>query len=123
MSEPTVTLNPTEQLVAETNASFEVQDSRGRSITLRKPGVLAQFRLIEALGESASNTTYVSMVLPLLFVAAIDGDPVAQLTSKRQVEALIQRLDDSGLETVMTGVEKNFSKPDAEKDKEALKNA
>lgn len=123
MTEPTVTLNPTQQLVAEANASFEVEDKRGRKITLRKPGVLAQFRMIEALGESASNTTYVGMVLTLIFIAAIDGDAVVQPTSKRQVEALIQRLDDAGWEAVMTGVEQHFGKTDVEKDKEALKNA
>lgn len=123
MTEPTVTLNPTQQLVAEANADHTVTDARDRVITLRKPGVLAQFRLIEALGESAKNTTYVNMVLPLLFVAAVDGDAVPPFTSKMQVEALIQRLDDAGLEAVMNGVERNFGKPDAERDKEALKNA
>src|SRR6185312_10860000 len=98
MSEPTVTLNPTEQLIAVANSTFDVQDSRGRTIQLRKPGVLAQFRLVEALGETAKNTTYVSMVLPLLFVSAIDGEAVNQLATKLQVEGLIQRLDDAGIE-------------------------
>jgi len=121
MSETTVTLNPTEQLVAAAQQTFDVTDSRGRVITLRKPGVLAQFRLVEALGETARNTTYVNMVLPLLFVSAIDAEPVGQLTNKLQVEGLIQRLDDPGLEAVMKGVEAHFGKQDAEADREALK--
>lgn len=123
MSEPIVTLNPTDQLIAAANESFDVRDARGRTITLKKPGVLAQYRLVEALGDSASNTTYVNMVLPLLFVSAIDGDALGQLSSKLLVEALIKRLDDSGIETVIKGVQAHFGAQDVEKDKDALKNA
>ena len=121
MSEPTVMLNPTEQLVATAQQQFDVTDARGRTITLRKPGVLAQFRLVEALGETAANTTYVNMVLPLIFVAAIDGDSVGPLSSKLVVEALIQRLDDDGLAAVINGVEASFGKPNPEAAKDALK--
>lgn len=123
MTEPTVTLNPTEQLVAAANASFEVKDARGRTITLRKPGVLSQFRLVEGLGDAAANTTYVRMVLPLIYVGAIDGDQVGPLNSKLKVEALIQRLDEEGIGAVSLGVEKHFGQQDAEADREAIKNA
>lgn len=123
MSEPTVTVNPTEQLIAAANQSFDVTDARGRTITLRKPGVLAQFRLVEALGETASNATYVNMVLPLLFVHAVDGEQTGALASKVLVEALIQRLDDDGIAAVIKGVEEHFGKQDAEADRAALKNA
>jgi hypothetical protein len=120
-----VTLNetpPSVQVVAKASAASETIDPRGRIISLKKPGVLAQFRLIEALGDTAKNEVYVSMVLPLIFVCAIDGDPVTPPTRKSEVEALIQRLDEDGIATVMEAVKANYGSSDPEADKAALKN-
>lgn len=96
---PALTAAPTE---------FTISDARGRAIQLKKPGVLAQFRLVEALGEVAQNQVYMGMVLPLIFVVAIDGEPVVQPASKAEVEALIARLDEDGIEAVMTAVQAKF---------------
>lgn len=113
---------PSEQAVAKAQAEVQITDSQGRSITLKKPGVLAQYRLIEALGDAAKNEVYTAMVLPLIFVAAIDGDPVFQPASKREIEALIQRLDEAGISAVNAGVMAHFGASDPEADKAALKN-
>lgn len=119
-----VTLNPTpsQELVAKAKAEVTVKDARGRAITLKKPGVLAQYRLVEVLGDTASNDVYMNMVLPLMYVSAIDGDPVFAPNKKSEVEALIQRLDEEGIAAVMSGVGENFSRRDPEADKAALKN-
>lgn len=124
MTEPVkVTLNtPSEQIVATAAAEAVVTDARGRSIKLKKPGVLAQFRLVEMMGESAKNEVYMGMVLPLIFVCEIDGDPVFMPASKREVEALITRLDEDGIATVMDGVQRYFGKQDPDGDKAAIKN-
>ena len=115
--------SPSAQAVAKGAAEVVVTDSRSRSITLKKPGVLAQYRLIEIVGgESAKNEVYMSMVLPLIFVSAIDGDAVYQPASKRELEALIQRLDEDGVGAVMVGVQENFGAPNPEGDKAAIKN-
>jgi len=111
-----------EELVAQARSEFDVTDSAGRSIKLRKPGVLAQYRLVEALGDAAQNTVYMSMVLPLIYVASIDGNPV-RTQNKVQIEALIQQLDEHGIKAVMEGVQENFGSPDPEADKAALKNS
>ena len=116
-----VEITPSEQLVKAAQAEVTATDGRGRVITLRKPGVLAQFRLVEALGESASNVVYMNMVLPLLYVAAIDGDPVRS-TTKREIEALIQRLDEDGITAVVQQVRDTWGASDPEADKAALKN-
>jgi hypothetical protein len=113
---------PSEQLIAKAQAEVVVVDARGRSIKLKKPGVLAQYRLIEVLGDTAKNEVYTAMVLPLLFVSEIDGDVLMPLASKREIEALIQRLDEEGLEAVSNGVSDNFGKTDPDADKAALKN-
>lgn len=101
----TVTIRPSDEVVARAASEVTVQDSAGRQITLRKPGILAQFRLVEAMGaEAAANETYRMMCLPLLYVAAINGDPVLQPTSKLELEALIQRLDEAGMVAVQQGM-------------------
>jgi hypothetical protein len=116
-----VTLKPSEAVVQKAIAEFTVTDSTGRVIKLKKPGVLAQFRLVEVLGESAKNQVYMGMVLPLIYVTAIDDLPVFQPTSKLEVEALIQQLDEAGCDAVMTGVQKHYGTVDPEADKAALK--
>lgn len=116
-----VTLNPSEEIIQAAHAEITVLDARHRAIRLKKPGVLAQYRLIELLGESAKNEVYMGMVLPLIFVTAINDAPVYLPTSKIQVEALIQQLDEEGIAAVMQGVQDHFGKTDPEGDKAALK--
>jgi hypothetical protein len=114
-------IKPSQEVVAAANAEVTVVDAKGREIVLKKPGVLAQFRLVEVMGDSAKNVVYMNMILPLIFVASIGGDPVAKST-KAQIEALIQRLDDEGVEAVAEAVQKNWGKQDPEADQATLKN-
>ena len=113
---------PSQQVLAKAAAAVTVHDSTGRAIELKKPVVLAQYRLIEILGDSAKNETYTRMVLPLIYVASVDGEPVVALAKKSELEALIQRLDEHGIAAVMNGVAEHFGAQDPEKDKAALKN-
>lgn len=96
-------LSPSAQLIKDALRAETITDGKGRRILLRKPGVLTQYRIVESVGpELAANLTYMNMVNPLTWVAEIDGDPIALPKSKLQIEALITRLDDEGLEAVMT---------------------
>lgn len=121
MDDVKVTLKPSQEIVAQVNAEIVITDSSGRVITMKKPGALAQYRLIEALGDTAKNQTYMSMVLPLIYVVSIDDSAVFQPTTKAQVEALIQRLEEAGIEAVMKCVQEKFGKNDPEKDADSLK--
>lgn len=96
---------PSQQIVAAAASEVVVKDAKGRALTLRRPGILAQFRLIEAMGaESAANDVYRTMCLPLLYLAAIDGDFIIQPTNKMQLEALIQRVEEDGFVALQEGV-------------------
>lgn len=109
--------------VTQSKASeFQVTDKRGRVITLRKPPFIAQFDLIDALGASASNETYRSMVTPLLYVAAIDGDPVTRPVNKLQLRALAQRLDEEGFLAAGEGIQQHFADAVTDDQEQALKN-
>lgn len=93
---------PSEQLVRQALKEETVVDAKGRKILMRKPSVLAQYRIVEAAGaQVAANQTYMNMVKPLIYIGAIDGVPVALPTSLLEIEAMIARLDDEGLEAIM----------------------
>ena len=90
-------------------AIITVTDSSGRVLTLKEPSVLAPYDLVEMLGAQASeNHIYMSMVFPLLYLSAIDGEQVLQPTKKSEIKALIQRLGHDGVKTLRKGVEDNF---------------
>lgn len=101
---------PTEEAMSAAVQTYEVEDKeKGRKITLRKPSVIAQYRLVGMLGNDlASNQVFVAMALPLIYVAAIDGEPVVPPVKYSELEALIQRLDEGGVAAVSEGVIKHF---------------
>lgn len=121
MDEVKITIKPTDEVLAKANEEHFAVDARGRKIRIKKPGVLAQYRLIEALGDLASNVTYRTAVMPLTYVAGIDDVVIHQPKNKLQVEALIQHLDEDGIEAVMAKVVEVFGETDPEKDKDDLK--
>jgi hypothetical protein len=112
---------PSQQFIDKAKAEVVVTDPKGRVVVLRKPGVLAQYRLVDMLGNSASNQAYMGMVMPLTYVGSIDGDDVS-IGTRRELEALIVRLDEDGIFAIATAVQKNFGEQDPEADQAALKN-
>lgn len=90
---------------------IKIATPAGREITLRRPPVLAQLQLVDAVGDSAANRVYMAMVMPLIYVAQIDGVDVPLPSTKKQVEALFQRLDEDGLQAVSRATEEHFSRP------------
>jgi hypothetical protein len=86
-------------------AEVTVADARGRRITLKRPGLHA----LEVAGiESEDNAVYLAWVRPLIYVSAIDSDPIPSPESKLEIEALISRLDEDGIEAVVKGVRESF---------------
>jgi hypothetical protein len=113
---------PSAAIVKQAAQRVVVESANGHSIALQKPGVLAQFRLVKILGKSAENTVYVQMVLPMTYVVEIDGVPVNQPNSEREIEALITRLDEEGVAAVMQGVSENFGAQSADDVRDEIKN-
>lgn len=119
-----ITINsaPSDQVTAAAQTEFVVTDAKGRGITLKKPNLLAQFRLVQVIGETARNSAYMSMVSPLTYVVAIDSDPTLLPQSPRELDALIQRLDEHGYMAVIEGITKHFG-GSAESKEGELKNS
>lgn len=101
---------PPDTLSTEENAVREivVTDRRNRRITLRKPGLLAFYRLIDVLGDNANNPMYVVIVAPLLFVQEIDGEPVPTPCSKNDLDQLLDHLESDGINAVVHGLKEHF---------------
>lgn len=98
---------PSEKIINHSELQAIIHDDRGRKIVLKKPNILRQYKLVEMLGESSKNEVYMRMVLPMLFVESIDDINVV-LSKKSELEALITRLDENGVNAVMLGVAEKF---------------
>lgn len=96
---------PSEAVVKAAAKVIVLKDELGRKISVKRPGVLGQFHLIEIVGpELAKNAVYLNMTMPVLWVVDIDGEPVFQPASKLELEATIQRLGEEGLTVLMNFV-------------------
>jgi hypothetical protein len=110
------------ELVKEALQEHIVTDARGRQIKLAKPSVLSQFRLVKMLpADVAANQTYVGMCMPLLFVAAIDGQTIIFPNTDRELDGFIERLGEEGVEAIAKGVREYWGDSDSEADKTAVK--
>ena len=98
----------------EIKADVTVTDTRGRVLTLKRPNVLAQYQLVRMLGNEASqNQTYLGMVMPLLYLQAVDGE-VQNFANQRELDGVIQLLDEDGLVALTQGIAENFTPKDEE---------
>lgn len=107
----TVTVRtPSEEVVQKATEVFYAQDGRGRRIGLKKPGVLAQFRLVDLLGETAKNEVYMGMILPLIWVCSIEENGTVEEVlfpaTRSELDALIQRIDEDGIIAIATELNK-----------------
>lgn len=108
-------------IVKQAAKQVVVTDDAGRSITLRTPRPLQRLRFIDAMGESSSNQLWAATVAPLMYVASIDGTLVPAPSTKAQIEALYQRLDDHGMDALAEGLKELFELDKAEVDEAAAK--
>lgn len=83
-------------------------DARGREIVMRKPTCLQKFELAKILGHDALNTAWYMQCMMLLHISSIDGDP-AFFGKESELKALVQTLDDDGIETATKLYMDNFS--------------
>lgn len=76
-----------------------VTDSRGRVIGVRRFDALTRARLFRVLGKDlAENGPLVDLMATAFTVAELDGEAIPTPASVAQIEALIARLGDEGLE-------------------------
>lgn len=109
---------PSEQIIKAANKVVTVKDSLGRSIEIRKPPQLSEYQLLKVIGDE--NDKYIQAVMPLIWVVSIDGVSVIQPRTPREVDALIQRLDEEGINAVIEKIKDMLPKKPTP---ETIKNA
>lgn len=100
---PAAPATPGVTIIDARNAT--VRDDQGRLIKVKRLGAQARYRLFRALGaENVENRLMIHYATLAGSVIEIDGAPIPFPNTELQVEALIQRLDDEGLEAVMSAL-------------------
>lgn len=99
-----------------------LQDSKGRTIQLRKLGPLEQGRIVMAVGgETAGNQTYMSgFALPAAMVVYIDDVPYGLPQTLTQIEGVLKELGEEGMEAINGHFLKKYEAAKAEADAKAL---
>lgn len=101
---------PMQEMTKDANKVVTVTDGKGRSITLMKPGIVWYFRMMKMIGDYPQR--YINLAYPMMFVTAIDGDPVGFPNSEAEIDAVISRLGDEGVSAVLVGVSENWGAKD-----------
>ena len=96
---------PSAQIVAAAIAPLVVHDADGRELVLRRMTSLDRLRLFKALGPLLSqNNAYLGMAMLAASVVAIDTIPVPAPVTEGQLEALVGRLGNAGIEAVASAL-------------------
>lgn len=112
-----------EEAVEDSFKVISTVDSRGRKIVLRKPSILAQYRLVDLVGgDTAKNEVYMGMILPIIWVAQIEGDSITLPRTRLELDALIERIDEDGLTAIARRLTEMAESVGETADTAALKN-
>ena len=113
---------PSQSIVKAATQPATLTDATGRAIGVRKMGPLDRLKLFEVIGaENSRNEQYAGYAALAFLVTSIDGEPVPRPANKIQLEALVQRLDDAGMDAVAAHLQAQAEAADAP-DEAALKN-
>ena len=92
---------PSARLIAAAQAAPEITDAQGRRLALRRLTALDKLRLFKAAGPLlAQNQPWLGMALLAASVAAIDDVPVPPPINEAQIEAMVSRLGDDGIDAI-----------------------
>ena len=94
-------MTPSAAILANAAETRTVVDSLGRRLSLRGLTALDRLRIFKAAGaELALNQPWLAMASLASSVTAIDDIPIPMPTTEVQIEALIARLGDRGIDAI-----------------------
>jgi len=94
-------MNPATSIPIGSEDERTVVDVLGRHLVLRDLTALDKLRLLKAAGpELALNQPWLAVAVLAASVAAIDDVPCPRPSTEAQIEALVGRLGDAGIESV-----------------------
>lgn len=99
-------MTPTENILSAALRMIDVRDGRGRNLKVRRLTALDTLRLLKAAGPIlAQNQPWLSMAMLAVSVTEIDHVPVPTPTSEAQIESLVERLGEDGMEAIADAVD------------------
>jgi len=94
-------MRPSDEILRSTNEVATITDDMGRTLTVKRPTALHTLRLFKAAGpELAQNEPWLAIASLACSVQSIDDVPVPMPTNEQQIEAIVQKLGDQGLEAI-----------------------
>ncbi len=94
-------MSPSEQIISAAAEVRAIVDCNGRTLSIRRLRALDTLRLFKAAGPAlAENQPWMSMASLAMSLTEIDGVPVPPPSSERQIEAIIERLGDAGVNAI-----------------------
>lgn len=101
--------SPSEEVVRDANAVVHVTDARGRKWGVKRLGPAKRMRLFAILGNDlAQNQMYLGHAALAASVVDVDGEEIPFPQTALLLEALVQRMDDDGLEAVAGAIAEHF---------------
>lgn len=99
-------MTPTETILATAGAAPVVTDAEGRRLALRRLSALDKLRLFKAAGPVlAQNQPWLGMAVLACSVTAIDDVPVPVPATEQQIEAMVARLGDTGINAIAAALD------------------
>lgn len=94
-------MSPSVSIIQASSQTDTVVDSQGRRLSIRKLTALDKLRLFKAAGPVLSqNQPWLGMAMLASSIVAIDDVPVPCAVNEQQIEALVSRLGDDGIEAI-----------------------
>ncbi|WP_435018494.1 hypothetical protein TA3x_000468 [Tundrisphaera sp. TA3] len=105
---------PSQSIVKAANQVLTVTDALGREIGIRKLNALDRIKMFEVVGsENSSNQAYMIYASAACHAASIDGEAVSRPATRLQLEALVKRLDEEGIEAILGGLQEQYAAKEA----------
>ena len=105
---------PSSRIVASAEDARTVTDADGRRLHLRRMNALDRLRLFKAAGPLLSqNAHWLGMASLACSVTAIDDVPLPAPGNEQQIEGLVSRLGDSGINAVAQALHRPEADPPA----------
>ncbi len=107
-------MTPSSTVLSEATRAVPAVDRNGRRLLLRRMSALDTLRLFKAAGPVlAQNGPWLSLAGLAFSVLEIDGVPVPPPATEAQIESLIDRLGDEGLEAIADVLKEDPNEPEA----------
>lgn len=105
-------MTPTQSILERSAAQKDLIDASGRRIRVRGLTALDTLRLFKAAGpQLALNDAWMNLATLAVSVVSIDEFPMPAPTGEAQIEMIVERLGDVGLNAVAEALEAPTSEP------------